>query len=1175
MRVKFIVFCLLLQGWSLFGQVILVYPVRQNHKWGYANAQGKVEIQPKYDAFSDEFLPWSMQLDNPPLSPFRLIESQERVGLIDRALKEILPCKYKRIRPLQNQYFAVETDSLFYIIDQNGATVVADRYEQICAIDKRFEAQPDYFLVKKDGKWGVIDRRGKLIIPTEYAALQTSTGLQFFKVKKQKTDTGWGLINLQNKLLLPFEYADIFVYQENFIVVRKPEGYWFALGADFNPLMSPVWKDVRYLNPHFAVLESEDKTIAPTLWSIPKGSKVIPEERYDQYLALNESYFLCVRDGRMGILDSVARQTIDPRYDSVTLSGVNGLFRIRLQNAWGIYEEKRNRQIVEPRYQLLDYFERGVALMMRSNSLGLVNTKGEEILRATYSQITREADTIKAVTSDGRLSRFILRSSDSLELIEGLNKVRTISIGKRPPQPYMEADLADQDQPGSGRERFYSIEYPNYCANADSSLLWRRNYISKWWELLKRAGGKEYVDKSKSYTDVIRVRARMTAAVYSKDQVIATPFSASVAQLTFRLSKMALYDLNKAQFISDFKYLGIRVTDFDAGLPYAAFVDLDGQMGLIDNAGKELTKPDGTALRYTYIGDFHAGRAPVCVGGVLRLKGGVHARGVGFRTQFMHRFFLREPVPAQYTEADYVRSLVIDSTETSPARWGYMDAKGNVVMEPTLDFAGQFFSDSTAIIIQNGLYGMIDSKMKSILAAQYKSILRTGIHYKIGVPNTKVFYFSDKGHQICDPEYNKYAGFSEGAYAVRKDTKWGFIDTSGKEIVPCRFDTVRAFSGGLAAAVEGDVWVFVNKKGVTVFKTSLPAVRANGKWNTPTLGNFSNGRCRFKNDTWWGYYGPTGDIAIPLGYQVASDFQRGVASVQSRGKYGLIDTSAAWILEPLRFEEIQPFNADGLAIAREKKDGLYGLINTKGDLVTPLKYQRIEKFVKGYAVVKEAKGFGLINHLGKEVIPAQYAKLGPLSEGIVAAQLPGADGRWIYVDTLRQQLGKQSFKTATPFSRDFALADGNLVIGRDGAVQRGSGGKNLFFSEGIFGFELGKKQIYADASGENLFGRSFSEIQAYVNGIGRFRKAGKLGALNRRGVCVIQPKFNFVHIQSDGNLIVRPQQLYGLADKKGKIIIEPQYDRLDRFRGNVFRLELGEKVGYVKPDGKWIWGMGK
>jgi hypothetical protein len=51
--------------------------------------------------------------------------------------------------------------------------------------------------------------------------------------------------------------------------------------------------------------------------------------------------------------------------------------------------------------------------------------------------------------------------------------------------------------------------------------------------------------------------------------------------------------------------------------------------------------------------------------------------------------------------------------------------------------------------------------------------------------------------------------------------------------------------------------------------------------------------------------------------------------------------------------------------------------------------------------------------------------------------------------------------------------------------------------------------------------------------------------------------------------------LYGLADKKGKIIIDPQYDRLDRFRGNVFRLELGEKVGYVKPDGKWIWRMGK
>mgnify|MGYP001573663780 FL=1 len=58
-------------------------------------------------------------------------------------------------------------------------------------------------------------------------------------------------------------------------------------------------------------------------------------------------------------------------------------------------------------------------------------------------------------------------------------------------------------------------------------------------------------------------------------------------------------------------------------------------------------------------------------------------------------------------------------------------------------------------------------------------------------------------------------------------------------------------------------------------------------------------------------------------------------------------------------------------------------------------------------------------------------------------------------------------------------------------------------------------------------------------------------------------------------MAVRLPVVFGVVDKKGKPIIQPGYDRIEWMDGNIFRLELGEKIGYARADGSWIWELRK
>lgn len=1149
----------------------LVYPVRSGHKWGYINSRGKWMIKPRYEAFSESDLPWNVHPEprQASPSPYRLVESGGKVGMGDRSLREVLPCRYKRIRPLSQHWIAVEEDSLFTLVNRKGETVISEKFDDICAIDTLHKRRADRFFVKKNGLWGVYQLPGGLIIPAQYDDIASAHGTQYFRVKPVGSRY-WGLINLRNERVLPPDYVDIRAISKDFIAVLQEGQNWVALDENGTQLFEPKWVRLEILNRHHVWLQDIDQRSA--LWNVGQRRWVSAGEGGQQpsaYFPMDDRFIAPFLFNARGLIDSNGQMLVPPRfYDSITLSGLPNFYRVRsFARNWGLLRANNATVALPCRFNSLEPFLDSLSIVCGDLGCGVYNGRLQELIAPAFERIEREGDTLNVYGKNDALLRYKIGRGGQLTLLESFDDVLQIRIGTD--QNFVEARPFRGSRNPSVRIRRGPQGF--YLPISRDSMLWWKNDFGTW-KLLRRRNG-EYVERlyaQLGFEHMEPLTPQDLCAAYRSDLTVKGRLAQLYGKERGVLSRIALFRFSSGKFVTGPDFQGIRAEDFRRGYPCAVFIDTLGRMGLVDQQGMVRTRPDGTPLRFTYIGDFSQGKARVCVGGVLRQPepDEEHIAVEPYHT-FAARYGLREPGAASQ-EYSGSRPLAVMATEKSQPRWGFIDTLGQVVVQPAYEFAESYDADTMAVVRQNGLLGLIDSVGVRRIECKYLRIIAEGRGiYKVAVKNPYLFYYNQQGHQYCVPRYDRYLGFSEGLCGVRRDSLWGFIDSTGRERISCRFTLVRPFSEGRAAVLENGVWAFIDTTGTTVFSTGL------GRSAGADLGSFVEGLCRFRQSRRWGFYDRQGKEQVSPKFLYVSDFCRGTAVVRPTDRFGLIDSAGNYRLPPTRFVWIGPFNELGLAQVREKADGLVGLINTQAQLVVPpTRYMQIDSFFGGCARVRSAAGWGLINAQGRELItPGAYAGLTRASEGVLAA-MPRLETEWIYVDTLNRKIINAVFSKVSPFQLGYALVNENKIISRKGFQRLPPSLEIKFLSEGIFGMESSRGAYFGNAAAENLFGRYFEDVKPFENGIGKVKKQGKWGAVNQRGVALVRPKFNFVHPQRDGNLIVRPPNLFGLTDKTGKTLVPPEYDSIEWLEGNVFKLELGEQVGYLRRNGQWMWPMG-
>jgi hypothetical protein len=106
-------------------------------------------------------------------------------------------------------------------------------------------------------------------------------------------------------------------------------------------------------------------------------------------------------------------------------------------------------------------------------------------------------------------------------------------------------------------------------------------------------------------------------------------------------------------------------------------------------------------------------------------------------------------------------------------------------------------------------------------------------------------------------------------------------------------------------------------------------------------------------------------------YEKVSDFEKGVSIAVKEGMFGMINTKGE-VLQPFIFDAILPI---GDACFLVEKNQRKGCVNLQGEIIIPVKYQQITALKENKYVVRREGKAGVLDTANNELLPLEYAIL--------------------------------------------------------------------------------------------------------------------------------------------------------------------------------------------------------
>ncbi len=268
-------------------------------------------------------------------------------------------------------------------------------------------------------------------------------------------------------------------------------------------------------------------------------------------------------------------------------------------------------------------------------------------------------------------------------------------------------------------------------------------------------------------------------------------------------------------------------------------------------------------------------------------------------------------------------------------------------------------------------------------------------------------------------------------------------------------------------------------------------------------------------------------------------FYKDYANVRIGNKYGFIDKKGNIKLFPNYSTVIWTDNLLGLAV----KNGKIGYIDRQGKVKIPFKYDMATFFYNHFAVVRDSLTYSLLNENGHSILSSEMMIFPPNSNSLI------------------------------PFFSD----SGQGMMEKDKRIVIEPDYRNLIASENGFIKAINRNNDYGilDVKGKIVVPFNYKEIKVPSSGeLIPAKKNGKWGYLNIRNETVINFIYDEAYLFSEGVAAVAVQKKIGFIDKKGKFVIEPQYDFSWNFgsnycfNGGVSPFFNNGKWGFINKSGK-------
>lgn len=277
--------------------------------------------------------------------------------------------------------------------------------------------------------------------------------------------------------------------------------------------------------------------------------------------------------------------------------------------------------------------------------------------------------------------------------------------------------------------------------------------------------------------------------------------------------------------------------------------------------------------------------------------------------------------------------------------------------------------------------------------------------------------FAQSTYKVAiDYQFDDAQPFSDyGLAAVKRDAKWGYIDSKGNVVIGFQYSKACMFAPNGLAGVEKNYdsfMGFINQKGDLMIDFKLYSGISPIEFSSNGLVNIGNQKDK------WGFIDSNGKNVIGFKYNGAQPFApNGLAAVcteYSNGyKWGFVNTQGNVVIN-LFLDYTLGFSENGMAAARIGKK--WGFIGPTGNTLINFQYEDAKNFASnGLAAVKNNNKWGYIDTKGNTVIDFQYYDAKDFSPNGLAP-VASCFENWGFIDAEGNVAIDFQFNYASPFS---------------------------------------------------------------------------------------------------------------------------------------------------------------
>ena len=288
------------------------------------------------------------------------------------------------------------------------------------------------------------------------------------------------------------------------------------------------------------------------------------------------------------------------------------------------------------------------------------------------------------------------------------------------------------------------------------------------------------------------------------------------------------------------------------------------------------------------------------------------------------------------------QTLEGDTTKLWPAQaggeeWGYIDAKGNMVISAMYDEVEEFSCGAARVWFDGDLL-FINKKGARQTTPSYDDADAFYYNYAVVELDDKEGLMNNKFDMTIQPYFYTLGYMGDNGLLPAKrneDSKYEYVNVKGETKIPAMFDYAEDFLDGVAVVRMGSKQGAINKAGEFTIQPTYEY----------GLLNLGKGL---------------------LGY------------MDKNGKTGILDKNGNIVVSPI-YENSYTVLNDGLMYVKSKDK--WGYINTKGEMVIPQIYCEVRAFYEGQAWVKQSeegawmsidKNNNVVFSLSKDENPSSY-----------------------------------------------------------------------------------------------------------------------------------------------------------------------------------------------------------